>query len=97
MANLLKINGKRKYFSPDELRAMRISEMRAGLSDYERRIFDMLIQRPVGVLEISFALNINDPRGHISVMGRKKGILINRRWVYSPNGKKYKEYWINIH
>lgn len=96
MANLLKINRKNKHLPIEEKRALLITEMRSTLSAYERQIFDMLINRPVGVLEISFALCINDPRGHISVMGRKKGIPIQRRWVYSPNGKRYKEYWIEL-
>lgn len=74
MANLLKISRKNKHLPLEEKKALLITEMRSTLSTYERQIFDMLINRPVGVLEISFALCINDPRGHISIMGRKKGI-----------------------
>lgn len=60
----------------------------------QRLVYDLLKGGgKYSVADISIALHISDPRGHIAKM-RAKGIVILDEWRTSEYGVKYKVYYI---
>lgn len=53
----------------------------------------MLLKGKCSVGDISAALHIADPRGHIRDL-RAKGINIADEWAKSEEGVLYKRYWV---
>ena len=60
----------------------------------ETRVLNALRSRGrCSSVELSHILWLSDPRGVISRL-RRKGVLIGDEWITSPNGKRYKSYFL---
>ena len=59
----------------------------------QSKVYAMLLTGKCSVGDISAALHIADPRGHIRDL-RAKGINIVDEWIKGADGVLYKRYWI---
>lgn len=59
----------------------------------QAQVYDMLLRGKRSAGDISAALHVSDPRGHIRDL-RAKGINILDEWVKGSDGAQFKRYWI---
>lgn len=65
-----------------------------NLPRLQRKVFEMLSRGgKYSAADISAALHLCDPRGHIAIL-RQKGIAIHDEWIQSDCGIRYKVYFL---
>lgn len=63
------------------------------MTERQRRLYDYLSTGKHSVIDIMTNLFMADPRSIIRNL-RDKGTEIRDEWRFTPNGSKYKVYWI---